>query len=350
MNGYVFAEEPGEGEGGQAEPGEMSGAAVVKDGWWWALNETPEDDTGFVPQEPPPSNVPEGAIPVAAAGGDREKISAIEFALEARPGAEMRSATLALRESEESGANVNEEDAVVRACQITESFWADEEAAAWETRPEVDCEAGSAEGIRDEDGTWTFDLTSLASSWVAEDGETPQSIMLVAEAESAESFQVAYEGLDHEAIGITVDAEGGSAPGGAGGGDAEEIGESVAGAPDAAGAPAEEAAPAAPGSDDEAAVAAGDGEIPEDAEAPVTSADGGSGNDPDLAAGPAQPSVYDGIPWAAWLLVPAALGVAYIAMLALGPRGEPTTGSSGHGVSRALQRWSRGGPSAAGGT
>jgi hypothetical protein len=48
---------------------------------------------------------------------------------------------------------------------------------------------------------------------------------------------------------------------------------------------------------------------------------------------------YGGLPKATFLLVPFALGLAYLAMLALGPDAQPTTTStSRHGVSRALDR------------
>ena len=57
-----------------------------------------------------------------------------------------------------------------------------------------------------------------------------------------------------------------------------------------------------------------------------------------VAAPAVVPSWYSGMPKAAFLLVPFALGLAYLAMLALGPDAQPTTTTSRHGVSRALDR------------
>ncbi|MDV6013388.1 DNRLRE domain-containing protein [Haloechinothrix sp. LS1_15] len=348
----AIADEPENGdeqaERGAAEPGEMNGAAVIKDGWWWAVNETPEDETGFVPQEPPPSNVPEGAIPVAAAAGDPEKISAIEFMLDAQPGAEVHSAVIALRESDESGANINEEDAAILACQITEEFWADGEAAAWETRPEYDCEEGAAEGVRDGDGTWTFDISAMAATWVDEGSPNPQSFALVENVDSPESFQVSFEGVAMDGVGIDVEATGVEREQ-IGEDEADGVADAVGDGPSGEGAPDGADMPDGAGEQPAGADAAAGDDAPSGAEAPEA-APGEEEAEADAAAGPVRPALYEGIPWPAWLLVPLALGVGYLLMLALGPRGEQVvSGRKGHGVSRALERWTRGGGSATGG-
>jgi hypothetical protein len=55
----------------------------------------------------------------------------------------------------------------------------------------------------------------------------------------------------------------------------------------------------------------------------------------------AAPPWYSGMPWAAYLLLPLALGLAYLCMLALGPDTQPTGARARHGVSRALERLQR---------
>ncbi len=325
----------------KVEPGTFRGGEVTKTGWWWVANQPPAE-TGLVafPQESPP-NVPKGNLPVAAAGGDPEKLSAIELRLAAKPGAMVESATLVLQESTSPGANANAENAKILACPITEAFWADGTAARWSSKPEYDCDTAQAAGVRDDKGRWTFDLTMLASGWLTEGATGSSSFVLVEGVDAPESFQVSFAGNADKGIGFAATytpapksvgtggtAGGGSASGGMGGtvGGGSSTGSLSGGS--------------SGGSLDSGSLAGGD--VPMDG-APV---DGGTAvtTDPvDAGTVPvAAPAVvhpwYSGMPKATFLLLPFALGLAYLAMLALGPDAQPTVNSSQHGVSRALER------------
>lgn len=317
-------------------PGTAEGAELVKTGWWWAGNDSPLDSTPVAPPQPSPPNVPKDALPVAAANGEPEKYTALEFKLEGEPGGVVNSAVLVLRENAERGATVNAETAKILACPVTEGFWADGAAGSWKARPAYDCDLGSAAGERDAaSGLWTFDLTAVASLWLAEDHKGSTSVALVEGADAPESFQVAFDGPSAKGIGFAFDVGkaadtslsaltggtgtqvGGAAPSGPASG-------SLAGGTAAASPPlgaAEVAPPADVAAADPSAVAAPTGAQTTPASSPF-----------------AAPAWYSGIPKAGYALLPLVLGLAYLLMLALGPDAQPAAGPTKHGVGRALER------------
>lgn len=342
-------------------PGTASGAHVVKTGWWWKTSDTSQlppaasPGTDALPPAPPPKNVPEGSLPVSAVLGDAEKLSALEFSFEAEPGAVVSSFVLSLRESEEKGANAGADADGTRvvACAVTEPFWSDGEAAAWRARPEFDesiCQAGE----RDADGVWAFDLTTFASQWLGEDNQTSGSVILVEQVDQPESFQVAFDGVANKGIGVALVSTPGPAsepaPGpsnpGTGGADSG----AAIGAGDSGSAP-EAFTSDLPGGTPEAGPVEM-GTVPEGAEIPVAAPENVSTEQPQ-AAPSAQPflmapSALEDIPAGVWVMAPMVLGLAYLAMLALGPAGEPATATSRRGVSRALERWRSSGTKAGG--
>lgn len=317
-------------------PGTTEGAEIVKTGWWWAANETPLDATVAAPPQPSPPNVPKGALPVSAGGGEPEKFAALEFKLEAEPGGFVDSAVLVLRENTQPGATVNAESAKITACPVTESFWADGASGAWKARPTYDCELASAAGERDaKTGLWTFDITAVASLWTAEGHTGSTSVALVEAAEAPDSFQVAFDGPAAKGVGFrfVVDAPAGDAPVKAPGGvkssgdvDPAGVGSGSSGSTGAPGPAAPlagppEVAPAADAPAENPAVAG-----------PATTATA------PMASPVVAPPWYSGIPAAGYALLPLALGLAYLLMLALGPDAQPAAGPTQRGVSRALER------------
>ena len=337
-------------------PGTAEGAELVKTGWWWAANDTPLDDSALAPPQPRAPNVPDGALPVSAAGGDPEKVSALEFRLSGD--GPVGSATLVLQESTQPGATVNAAGASVVACLVTEAFWADGAAASWKSRPAYDCEAAGAPGERDaETGVWTFDLTAVAAAWTTEGHTGSTSVALVEAVDAPVGFQVSFDGPQDGGVGYAFaqgdagpddgTSTGGKGAGGSGGSDASGSGTASGGGAGGAGggtgtssgsltdtggdlggtdtgplpgtaevAPLEDAALA-----DDSAVAA-----------PAVSA----ATTPVAALGP--PPWYSGIPAAGYALLPLTLGLAYLLMLALGPDAQPAAGPTQHGVGRALER------------
>jgi hypothetical protein len=256
---------------------------------------------------------------------------------------------LALKESADPAVNPNSASATVTACPMTESFWVGVDNGPWATRPTYDCAAGAVPGTRDDKGVWTFDLTLLASQWLAEDREFAPAVVLVstptaepaateapdpAADPAASTFQVAFDktagvGLVASTLEPTDDEpvdddpapapeadpvdDGGSSSGSGGG--LSGVGEAILDAmPEA---PPADAAPP-PGTETEAAPA----QTTASTLAPVAA--------PVLAW-------HDEIGAKALLAVPALL-LAYLVMLAMGPAGQPAVGGGRRGVSRALDR------------
>ncbi|GAA5120281.1 hypothetical protein [Haloechinothrix salitolerans] len=352
MTGLVFALSLGFGFAGMtaafaevpaAEPGTMSGSSVTKTGWWWKTNDTSETPqelravTDAVPPPPPPRNVPEGTLPVAAYLGEPDKVSAIEFAFDAEPGALVSSFQLSLRETEEPGASAaaDAEDTTVVACEVTEAFWTDGEAANWQARPDYD-DAGCVEGVRGENGVWTFDLTSFAATWLGTDQRASGSIVLVEDVDEPTSFQVVFDGPARDGVGTSFESTPGTSSDASGTGDSGEPDIDIsAGTPDAGSGP-----PVSGGVPTASSV--GMDTVPPAADAPAPAAQAqqeppqpqAAGNQPFLIA----PSAVEAIPAGAWVLAPLMLGVAYLMMLALGPAGEPNAHLARRGVSKALER------------
>jgi hypothetical protein len=352
----------------EVQPGAAEGAELVKTGWWWAGNETPLDETVVAPPQSGPPNVPKGALPVAAAAGEPEKISAIEFAVDAEPGDVVASAMLALRESPAPGATVNAESATILACPVTERFWADGSAAAWKARPAYDCDLAGVPGERGEDGVWTFDLTGIAALWLSEDHPGSSSLVLVEGAEPPEGFQVSFDGPAAEGVGYRFEvtkgtgstgetppvppagaATGGATPGGtAGGGAGTSSPTATGGSTDfTAGAASGGSLSGVSGSADAPMVSNADLSPVEPGELPAaTAADAAPAGEASVAAAPAAttpvaavtPPWYSGLPTGSLLLLPLVLGLGYLMMLALGPDAQPAAGPSQRGVGRALER------------
>ncbi len=323
-------------------PGTFVGGKLTKAGWWARSNEqAPETGLLAMPSLPALA-APAGSLPVSAIVGEVERITALEFSLEGAKGSEVGSVRLALKETADPAANPNSVSGTVTACPMTEAFWVAVDNGPWATRPTYDCAAGAVAGTRDDKGVWTFDLSPLASQWLAEDREFAPAIVLVStpptepaatdpSQPASTTFQVAFDkaagvGLVAKALDPTEDAEpvdqepeaepetdpvdaGGEV---AGGGGLGGVGSTTVDGPPAA-PPVEPAPPAetAPPTQPTAA-----------AIAPVAA--------PILAW-------HDDIGARALLAVPALL-LAYLVMLAMGPAGQPAVGGGRRGVSRALDR------------
>ena len=327
-----------------AVPGTFVGGTLTKTGWWARSNEQAPETGLLAPPSIPALAAPAGTLPVSALAGEVERITALQFALDGAKDSEVSRVRLALKEAADPSANPNSASGTVTACPMTESFWVGVDNGPWATRPTYDCELGAVAGTRDDQGVWTFDLTPLASQWLASDREFAPAVVLVSTPPiepaatdppepTTTTFQVAYDkaagvGLVAKTVAPTkdddgddqepqpepepepVDAGGGSgdAGGGLGG-----VGEAVMDAlPEA---PAVDAAP------------------PTETEEPATQTTA-------AALAPVAAPVlawHDDIGAKALMALPALL-LAYLVMLAMGPAGQPAVGGGRRGVSRALDR------------
>ncbi len=331
------------------EPGTLRGADVVKTGWWYVANEPPPDTGVVAAPQPPSPNTPAGSMPVAAVVGETAKLSAIEFSFEAEPGSSIDKFEMVLQESGQPGAALGTEVAALVACPVTEVFWADGQGAAWKNRPAHDCDLASAVGERDEDGRWSFDLTSLASGWLATDFVGSRSVVLVEQADAPVTFDVSFDGPKADGVGLEVrttapdDVPGEEGTdGSSGGGSTGSTGSSGGDGSFGGSSGSEDLG----GGFDDGGAGGGDGlgdlGAP-DSSAPGAGSDGAGGGidgDLDAAAAPvaAMPAWYSGLPRGTVVLLPLVLGLAYLMMLALGPAGRPDPAANRRGVSRALDR------------
>lgn len=327
-----------------AEPGKLRGGDVVQTGWWSKSNE-PLPETGLLaPPNAPAPAAPAGTLPVAVVNGEPERISAIQLAIDGKENGVVDKLQLALRESAEPGAQINSPLAAISACPVVETTIVGSDNSPWKNRPEYDCDLGSAAGERSEDGVWTFDLTVLATEWLATDYSSARAVVLVGEeaGETGEplSFQVAFDGVKAEGIGLVAKTgapltttpiagpptTGAATTGGSGtavtggssglsssGGTSSGLSSSGGAAPGApvADAPTDQPPPEAAGQPEEEQV------VP-------------------VAAGPLP--WYAGLGKPGLLLLPLVLALTYLLMLANGPAAQPTGESGRRGVSRALDR------------
>ncbi len=333
-------------------PGTLKGGKVTQRGWWSRSNQQAPETGLLAPPSLPMVAAPAGSYPVAALAGDAERITALEFSLNGATGSVVKSVLLSLRESADPTGSPNAGSASIVACPMTELTWIEAQNGPWVNKPDYDCALASVPGTRDEEGVWSFDLTPLAFSWLAEDREFAPAVVLVSTPadegaepqagaeQSASSFQVAFD--TDEGLGLI--AKTGKASNNSGGSGSSGGGST----------------PVDPGTDD------GGG---------VTDAGGGgfgggdlgdSGGDLGAPIDPIEPAELDGtnttaaagntppqtsvapvsaipLPWhadigaKALLAVPALL-IAYLVMIAMGPTGQPVVGGGRRGVSRALDR------------
>jgi hypothetical protein len=93
-------------------------------------------------------------------------ISALRFEVGAD---DVAGATLTLVEDGAQGGELAE----LRVC-VASTTWSGAEAGVWDERPQADCAAGQATGLRDEEnGVWEFDVGLLVEDGVARCGPAP---------------------------------------------------------------------------------------------------------------------------------------------------------------------------------
>jgi hypothetical protein len=312
------------------------GATIDKTGWWGRANSATSTPAGPV-TVPPPPGVPEGDLAVGRIGSEPSAIAAVGIQPDDGPGATVESFVLTLREDPDARGNQSTEDAAIVACPIT-SFWTGGENGTWDTRPEYDCAAASAPGVRSDDGTWTFDLAAVGALWFDTFGTIrADGVALVPDDTGDGSFQVVWQGGD------TIDVELRSEPGGTredpfaspssdppadaglssgpGGGGSSILSPPRVTTPPTVATPP--AVPAPPAVSDAAPDAAED----EVAGAPVSTE-----TPPASRAG----TLIGNLPAAGLLLVPFALATMFAMSYWLGPAGQPSTIDRRGGVSRAL--------------
>jgi hypothetical protein len=182
-------------------PGVAGEAQHDDHGWWWRAQ------TGALDLPPPPF-VPEDGLAVARDVDGATAISALRFEVGAD---DVAGATLTLVEDGAQGGELAE----LRVC-VASTTWSGAEAGVWDERPQADCAAGQATGLRDEEnGVWEFDVGLLVEDGSLDvvllpdvDDAEPDDAQepplspgaSTAEEEGGPPFQVAFEAPDDEAL------------------------------------------------------------------------------------------------------------------------------------------------------
>ncbi len=148
--------------------GPVGTATATQDGWWNRLQGPQEGEPEgnplrpVLPALPPPPTVPGDAIAVGVAGGQSVLLAAVGIQVDVPEGALVESLKLILKDA--PAGHINSSGAKVVACPAI-TPWGPAKNAAWRDRPESDCSLFQTEGVRGDDGTWTFYLTNLAIQW-----------------------------------------------------------------------------------------------------------------------------------------------------------------------------------------
>jgi hypothetical protein len=171
--------------------------SATSEGWWNATALPDNPLRGTVPAVKVPSpDIPEGLIPVSTRVGQPARVGAIGITFDAPRGTTtVRSLVMHLKESDAGGVQQGT-GAAVRACPIT-SFLVPETNGDAANLPAEDCDVAHADGKRNDDGTWTFDLTSMAAAWVDPFGTiTPNGVRLDPVGDAPATFQVVFTGME----------------------------------------------------------------------------------------------------------------------------------------------------------
>jgi len=323
----------------QAQTGDgvsATGATVDKLGWWHEKN-VATDTPAAVVTVPAPPGVPAGTLAVGALNGEPDKVAAIGIVPEAALGDTVSSFTLTVKEAEPPAGNVNTEAASITACPIT-GFWVPAENGTWDTRPTYDCDLASAPGVRDAEGTWTFDLAPIAQVWLAPDSTVAaDGVVLVEAVESPDGFQAVLDTSNEGAIVVSFSAtpgtidesgtdsgsfdDGFSAPDLSAGGGSIGLDSPSLGLPNLGGDTVVPPAPAPTAPPTE-----------EDVSAPAPQG---------RSIASTSPNVLGNLPPGVALLAGLLLALAGLMTYTLGPAGEPVVATRQRGVSRALAERAR---------
>lgn len=138
--------------------------SIDQSGWWWAAQPG-------VLGGPVPSPQADSTLPVSMVGGDRQRMTSLEFGLAARglgPYSAVIGAELRITEGSEEldQPPIRPEIAEVSACRVL-TAWGPGSAQPMEQAPSFD-ETTCVSGSRDASGAWLFDLTDIAGPWADE--------------------------------------------------------------------------------------------------------------------------------------------------------------------------------------
>ena len=195
----VFALLPIDGSTAATDTGSVT---VEKSGWWSQTNQEVTTTNGAIaPPIPKSPAVPEDSLPVTAFLGQPENVSAIAFTVPADMQVSSLVVTMPLADS--GSADSGGSSAKIAACVVI-AYWEGTDNGKWDAKPDGDCNKAKADGKRNDDGSWTFDLSPIAALWSDpfEDVVQPDGGVLLVPDDPSATFQVAFakEGMKVEAV------------------------------------------------------------------------------------------------------------------------------------------------------
>lgn len=314
-----------------AQTSDESSHAELNDNGWWQKNAFPP-------------NVPADAVAVSADGGDTSRVAAFGMDVFVGPDEVLSSLKLTLKETTQPGANYPQpppeqvagqqpaqSQVLIGACPITSIYTPEDGGVYPGTAPVADCESARGDGVRRADGSWEFDITTLAELWLSNAMEN-KGVLLVERVAAPMSFQVAFQDLSTGTPKLDLSTD-----------FALEEEEPDSGTDDET---FTEEIVTPPSEGDNFFTAIADTEV----STPTTPL--GIVETPPTTAAPAAPEPEPAprvvvnrkptkgkLPLAMLLLVPAIMGVALVGGMVLGPAGDPATARNREGgLSRALAR------------
>jgi hypothetical protein len=185
----------------------------VTDGsWFWFEQPDPLPQAGY--QALPHPDVPAGEFAAASRNGasDKETFLHIDTS-DWTTGTTVTKFVLTVKEDLKGG-NVNAllADGKIRAQATVEYFAGSTEGGPYSQKPST-TKTDAADGKRATDGTWTFDLTAIASKW-ASGALVNSGIGLVPNVTASDNYQVVWQGTTTMTIEAEVSAP--SSPSGSG--------------------------------------------------------------------------------------------------------------------------------------
>jgi hypothetical protein len=313
-----------------------STAVFSNNGWW---QKTPSA---------PPAPVPADAVAVAAEAGNPGKVAAFGMDVHVSTDETLVGLRLVLKESATPGAHFPpppppqapseqppaQVQTVIVACPIT-SIYTPEDGGPIANAPVADCDVARGDGVRKADGTWEFDITSIAELWTSNALEQ-KGVLLVERVAAPVTFQVSYQDLSTGTPLLELETE-------------PVLDDTTDTTEDTTPAVVEDTSSGSSGGDEGnffTAIASGGSGTADTAfgivETPPTTT-------PPAVATPIDETpptqvvnrrpTKGTLPLATALLLPVALGLALVGGLVLGPAGDPATARTREGgLSRALAR------------
>lgn len=188
-----------------ASPSAMAGDSTrsMRSGWWWAAQASPRVAVPVVQGAEP------GTIFVSRHAGAHEKAAAVWIDV-----ADLTAAPESLVVTLDELGGPSAPGGTLLACPVLDREWTPAQGGRWAARAIGDCRrAETRVGSRSPDGTWTFDLTAMAASWVT--GRLPNLGFELVPARSlrAPTFEIGLHAPDAADLHLITAAANAPAPG-----------------------------------------------------------------------------------------------------------------------------------------